>query len=161
LQLDLSAAFDTIGQNTLKPRLDLSFGISGCALQWLSSWLNDRFLFVSVGGRQSKTMACEFGVPQESVLAPLQFSLYMSPIVNLNSGFGISHSQYADDTRLYISLNDERALSSLSDCFESVHWWFTLNGLSLNPDKSEAIIIDIGARQRTEGSLEVIDPRSD
>jgi len=33
---------------------------------------------------------------------------------------------------------------------------FTLNGLSLNPDKSEAIIIGTGARQRSEGSLAMI-----
>jgi len=32
-----------------------------------------------------------------------------------------------------------------------------LNGLSLNPDKSEAIIIGTGSRQRSEGYLEVID----
>jgi len=32
-----------------------------------------------------------------------------------------------------------------------------LNGFSLNSDKSEAIIIGTGARQRSEGSLEVID----
>jgi len=32
-----------------------------------------------------------------------------------------------------------------------------LNILSLNPDKSEAIIISTGARQRIEGSLKVID----
>jgi len=47
-----------------------------------------------------------------------------------------------------------REVSLLSDCLESVHWWFTLNGLSLNPDKSEAIINGTGARQRSEGSLE-------
>jgi len=42
LQLDLSAAFDTINQNTLKSRLDLNFGISGCALQWLSLFFLER-----------------------------------------------------------------------------------------------------------------------
>jgi len=88
-------------------------------------------------------MVCEFGVPQGSI--------------NVITGFGIRLSQYADDTQLYISLKDERALSLLSDCFESVPWWFTLNGSSLNPDKSEAIIIGTGARQRRESSLEVID----
>jgi len=64
------------------------------------------------------------------------------------------------DTQLYISLKNERTISLLSDCFESVHWWFTLNGLSLNPDKSEAIIIGTGARQRSEGFFEVIDLRN-
>jgi len=34
---------------------------------------------------------------------------------------------------------------------------YSLNGLSLNPEKSEAIIIGTGARQQSEGSLEVID----
>jgi len=101
-------------------------------------------------------MVCKFGVPQGSLLGPLLFSLYVSPIVNVISGFNIGLSQYADDTKLYLSLKDESAISLLSDCFESAHWWFTLNGLSLNPDKSEAIIIGTGARQRSEGSLEVI-----
>ena len=81
----------------------------------------------------------------------------MSPIANVIDCFGASHSKYADDTELYICLKDERAFCSLTDCFNSVHWWFTLNGLSLNPDKSEAIIIGTGARQRSEGLLDVID----
>jgi len=80
----------------------------------------------------------------------LLFSLYVSPIVNVIYGFDISLSQYADDTQLYISLKDKKAISLLSDCFESVHWWFTLNSLSLNPEKSEAIIIGTGVRQRSD-----------
>jgi len=48
-------------------------------------------------------------------------------------------------------------MSSLSKCFEAVHNWFSLNGLSLNPSKSEAIVIGTGARQRSEGVLPVID----
>ena len=43
--------------------------------------------------------------------------------------------QYADDTQLYVSPKDERTLS-LSDCFKKIHWWFTLHGLSLNPEIS-------------------------
>jgi len=70
-------------------------------------------------------MVCEFGVSQGSVLVLLMFSLYVSPIINVISGFGIALSQYADDTQSYISLKDEGAISLLSDCFESVHWWFT------------------------------------
>ena len=33
----------------------------------------------------------------------------------------------------------------------------SVGGLSLNPDKSEAIAIGTGARQRSEGSVDVID----
>jgi len=55
---------------------------------------------------------------------------------------------------IHVVHKDER---SLSDSFNSVHWWLMLNGLSLNPDKSEAIIIGTGARQRSESPLNVID----
>jgi len=106
LQLDLSAAFDTIGQETLICRLEINFEIS---LQWLRSYLSDRAQFVSVGDSQSRTATCEFGVRQGSFLGPLLFSLYVSPITNVIAIFGISHSQYADDTQLYISLKDESA----------------------------------------------------
>jgi len=78
-------------------------------------------------------------------MGPLLLSLYMPPIGNVISGFGISLSQYTADTHLYISLKDERALSLLHARLLQVvvHWWFTLNGvLSLNADKSEAIIND-------------------
>jgi len=77
--------------------------------------------------------------------------------VNVISVFGIDLSEYVDDTQLHISLKDERVLSLLSDCFVAVHLWFTLNGLSLNPDKSETTIIGTGVRQQSKGSLEVID----
>jgi len=104
LQGNLSATFD---QSTLNSQLDLDFNLTAVAQLILS----DRSKFVSVGGRRSKTMVCKFGVPQGSVLGPLLFSQYVSPIVNVISGFGISLSQYVDDTQLYISLKDERALS--------------------------------------------------
>jgi len=156
VQLDLSAAFDTIDIETLLNRLEYTFGISGSALHWLRSYLHNRSQFVRVGNQQSASNICEFGVPQGSVLGPLLFSLYVAPIANVISSCGISHAQYADDTQLYIALNDDRALSSLSDCFHKVHNWFSVNGLSLNPDKSEAIVIGTGARQRIEGPVAVI-----
>jgi len=75
LQLDLSAAYDTIDQNTLKSLLNLNFGIFDGALQWLSSYLSDSSQFVSIGGRRFMTMVFEFVVPQGSVLGPLLFSV--------------------------------------------------------------------------------------
>ena len=40
--LDLSAAFDTVNHEILLRRLETTFGITGTALQWLSSYLGNR-----------------------------------------------------------------------------------------------------------------------
>ena len=157
LQLDLSSAFDTIDMCTLLRRLRFTFGISGPALNWISSYLACRSQAVRVGHKQSSNISCEYGVPQGSVLGPLLFTLFMSPISNVISSFGVSQTQYADDTQLYIGLNDATSVSTLSDCFTAVQHWLDLNGLSMNPDKTEAIVIGTSARQRAEGSPGTLD----
>ena len=100
-------------------------------------------------------MSCEFGFPQGSVLGPVIFSTYVAPIAGLISLFGVHHTQYADDTRLYIELQKD-AVKTLDSCFQAVHRWFTENSLALNPDKSEAIVTDTGARIRQEGRIDVV-----
>jgi hypothetical protein len=148
--LDLFAAFDCIDINTLGRRLEHTFGFTGTTLSWLRSYMNGRSQFVRVGDEKSSTTVCCFGVPQGSVLGPLLFSLYVSPIANLISGFGVNHVQYADDTQLYVLLRNEGDIQTVNDCFRALHSWFVINGLSLNPNKSEATILGTSARQRRE-----------
>jgi len=120
LQLDLSAAFDTIDISTLLCRLRYSFGISGPALNWIASYVVGRTQSVRVGQEQSPTADCEYGVPQGSVLGPLLFTLYTSPVGGVISSFGIAHTQYADDTQLYVALKGG-TLSTLTDCIKALH----------------------------------------
>ena len=152
VSLDLSAAFDTIDHNILLSRLSTSFGISGTALTWLSSYLNNWYQIVRIGSASSDPSICHSGVPQGSVLGPLLSSLFISPIGQLVSDFGISHQQYADDAQLYIALKSSgtaSAIEKLESCLTSLHCWLCHNGLCLNPDKSEAIIFGTHQRLRT------------
>jgi len=99
----------------------------------------------------SAPVSCEFGVPQGSVLGLLLFTIYTSPISNSIAQFKhVNHAQYADDTQLYIALNTDNAVGVINDCFQSVHYWLDTNGLCLNPDKTEAIVICTGTRLRSE-----------
>ena len=68
----------------------------------------------------------------------------------------VSHQQFADDTQLYISLyaaDCSGCLSQIENCLQSLHTWFYTNGLALNPDKSDCILL--GTIQRA-ASLESI-----
>jgi len=147
--LDISAAFDTVNHELLLNRLASDFGIDGTCLNWIGSYLQDRCYSVRVGQSTSSTVPlAASGVPQGSVLGPILFTAYVSPIGRLIQDRGIGYHCYADDTQLYTSLTAPAAvgLARLEDCTSVLQRWFWQNDLLLNPEKSEAIYF--GTRQR-------------
>ena len=90
------------------------------------------------------------------MLGPISFTLYVAPVANIISSFGVSHHQYADDSQLYIAVNRDNIqmeLDLLRDCTAAVNDWFLLNGLSLNHDKSEVLLFLTAAKHRTIGTV--------
>lgn len=140
--LDLSAAFDTVDHGILLHRLEHWVGLSGMVLSWLRSYLQDRSFYVSIGSFASKARALTCGVPQESILGPLLFNLYMLPLGHIIQNNSISYHNYADDTQLYLALSprDDTPLESLSLCLNQITNWMSYNFLQLNTDKTEVII---------------------
>ena len=142
--LDLSAAFDTIDHTILLRRLSDWFGVSGKALDWFKSYLTGRSQRIKLGNCLSSRSDLSFGVPQGSVLGPLLFTLYTTPLSSLISEHAIPHHLYADDSQLYISFssgNSAAALNGLQSCLASVQSWMSTNKLKLNPDKTEFLLI--------------------
>ena len=101
LLLDYSAAFDTLCHDTLLRRLHIRFGFCGTALRWLESYITGRSQSVVIEGQASASCLLRRGVPQGSVLGPILFTMYSSPVEDLITSFGFGHAIYADDTQIY------------------------------------------------------------
>ena len=93
--LNLSKAFDIVNHSILLKKL-YKYGIRGVAYDWLSSYLCDRYQFVSSYTEDSSPSKISCGVPQGSTLGPLLFLMYVDELTNLSSDlFSIS---FANDT---------------------------------------------------------------
>ena len=142
--LDLSAAFDTINHSTLLSRLSSVIGISGKALEWFASYLRNRFQSILIDGVESSVWQLLFGVPQGSVLGPILFIIYTSPLGKILRDLGISYHFYADDSQLYISFDiseADTAVQKIEDAIEIIRKWMAENFLCLNDDKTEVLLI--------------------
>ena len=150
--LDQSAAFDTIDHDTLLNSLSSWFGVSGVVLDWFKSYLSDHVQCIKIGSILSDAKKLLYGVPQGSVLGPILFSLYTTPLSKVIQNHpGISFQFYTDDTQLYVHLthkNVASALDKLSHCLEDVKRWLSTNKLKLNPDKTEFIVF--GSKSQRE-----------
>ena len=141
--LDLSAAFDTINHNTLLRRLS-GYGLSGDVLAWLTSYLHNRTCVVCVKSGVTEVETITTGVPQGTVLGPLLFNAHIAPLTTLLQKHNIHHHLYADDTRLYITFpptDHTQALARMEACVQDAKAWLCDNGLVMNDNKSQAIVI--------------------
>ena len=142
--LDLSAAFDTIDQDILITRCSHLFGISGVALSWIRSYMTGRKQCVKVNNITSEAKNLNCGVPQGSVLGPLLFTMYTTPLGDLLRQRSANYHLYADDTQLYIVFEvheADNAINQLESTISFVKTWMTQNMLKLNTNKTEFLLI--------------------
>ena len=79
------------------------------------------------------------GVPQGSILGPLLFSIHKNDMVNSCELFKFIY--FADDTTLITNLNNEDTQNEpLNYELANFHNWLKANKLSLNVDKTKAMV---------------------
>ena len=98
--LDLKKAFDTVDHKILLGKL-MAYGIKGQAYNLISSYLEDRRQLCQVNGKNSGQENIRCGVPQQSILGPLFFLLFINDLPNCLTC--TTSRLFADDTSLTAS----------------------------------------------------------
>ena len=86
--IDLRKAFDIAQHNILLSKLKL-YDIKGKILMWISSYLQNRKLFVTIDGHNSDIHQVEYGVPKGGILSTLMFLIMIN---DLNKGLKFTHA---------------------------------------------------------------------
>ena len=79
------------------------------------------------------------GVPQGSVLSPIIFVIFLTPIQHIFNKYpNVNYNLYADDIELHSNIESS---DQLQNCLTELHNWLTTNDLLLNSTKTELINI--------------------
>ena len=86
----------------------------------------------------------DIGVPQGSVVGPILFTMYSSPLEDIIKTHNMSGMCYADDTQIYLRFKPcdlQKAIQKVECCdgtirVQCIHrQWCSLNNLKLNDEK--------------------------
>ena len=131
--VDLKKAFDTVDHNILLKKIDY-YGVKGIANERFASYLKNRKQFVSICGHISGTEVIQTGVPQDSVLEPLLFLLYINYLNKYIKNLRAYH--FADDTNILLSNKSLELLAKqMNQDLKNLSQWLKANKLSLNVKK--------------------------
>ena len=134
--MDFRKAFDTVPHQRLLTKLK-GYNIKGPILNWITSFLNNRFQFVKINNSVSESLKVTSGVPQGSVLGPTLFIYFINdlPKVVHNAKIKI----FADDTKVYNSVNDPENVNHLQKAIDELHLWTQEWLLKFNKEKCKIL----------------------
>ena len=141
LSLDMAGAFD----NASHPRLLhilRRLGIPNWIVQWVESFLQDRFSTIQIISEESELLPVQNGIPQGSPISPILFLFYNEELVQICNGLGARASAigFVDDINILTwGESTEWNCSLLNRIHNKCIDWANRHGATFAPKKYELI----------------------
>ena len=133
--LDLSSAFDVVNIKLLIKRLKVA-GLPSDIIDLISKWLDGRSYYVCVDGENSIIHSIRLGTVQGSILGPLLYAIYVSPLFDVEDLM-----TFADDNFIpRFNNNLQELITDMEKSLESITRWLRDSGLVVNKTKTEICI---------------------
>ena len=160
--LDLSSAFDVVNIGLLLKRMKI-MGLPEDLVQLVKVWLEDRSYYVNVNGQNSYLFDLLLGTVQGSVLGPVLYAIFVSPLFDIEPVLSFADDSYDIQTHK----NKDQLKKLVERALNNIMKWLTDSGLKINEDKTDLclffkndtspIVIQIGnAQVKTKTEINVL-----
>ena len=147
--LDLSAAFDLVNVGLLIKRLRI-LGLPMDLVKLIEIWLTDRKFYVELDGQVSHVLESEDGTIQGSVLGPILYAIFVSPLFDL-----ANLTNFADDNFiLEFNAKINELIPNMEQKLEMITKWLKDSGLKVNENKTELCLFHRNDTQLISLSLQ-------
>ncbi|KAK3104735.1 hypothetical protein FSP39_008956 [Pinctada imbricata] len=133
--LDFAKAFDKVPHQRLLYKLHY-YGVRGCTLEWIRSFLSNRKQCVLVEGSMSDEAEVVSGVPQGTVMGPLLFLVYINDLPEVTTS---NVKLFADDCLIYRPIKSSRDTEQLQHDLQSLEKWESDWQMAFHPAKCTVI----------------------
>ena len=140
IYFDFAKAFDSVNHDIILHKLKYQFNIDGLLLKFLTNYLKDRKQAVVIGGSKSSILPALSGVPQGSIIGPLLFVLFINDLSD-NISQGTNIALYADDTKIWRTIECEDDQNVLQRDITSLHMWSIKNKMVFHPQKCKVLSV--------------------
>ena len=133
--LDLSMAFDMVNKDLLINRLKV-MGMPNDLVRLIREWLSGRTFYVEIEGESSALFTSDQGTIQGSVLGPVLYALFVSPLFDLDDLINFADDNFCVEWNVCLGaliVNLERRL-------EMITKWLRGSGLVVNESKTEVCL---------------------
>ena len=131
IYVDFMKAFDTVPHKRLIVKMKC-YGIVDPIIGWVESFLSNRIQYVSVNGKCSELKAVTSGIPQDSVLGPILFVIYINDLPDVVNKYLYL---FADDSKIFNKIKCEKDVEDLQKDLDRMSDSSDMWMLKFHPDK--------------------------